>query len=202
MMVESGDLSRLAAEDDEEHLVNVRFPSPVLRDPRLVSAFLRLHASFEQPGVVLEQDERLTEWLHAVSRRGRTVPASRPRDTRDDRALRPAGEYLLEHSMENIRLDELAAVSGVGKFHLIRLFRQRTGLPPHALQLAHRLRAARRLLEAGESVAGAAASTGFADQSHLHRHFRRSLGMTPGAYRRRTSRIDHAQRPRHLRPSE
>jgi methylphosphotriester-DNA--protein-cysteine methyltransferase len=35
----------------------------------------------------------------------------------------------------------------------VRLFRERTGLPPHALQVAHRIRAARRLLEVGESVA-------------------------------------------------
>jgi AraC-like DNA-binding protein len=67
----------------------------------------------------------------------------------------------------------------------VRLFRERTGLPPHALQVAHRVRAARRLLEAGETIAETAAATGFADQSHLHRHFQRSLGLTPGEYQTR-----------------
>ena len=75
--------------------------------------------------------------------------------------------------------------AGIGKFRLIRLFRERTGLPPHALQVAHRIRAARRLLEAGETIAETAAATGFADQSHLHRHFQRSLGLTPGEYQTR-----------------
>jgi AraC-like DNA-binding protein len=70
---------------------------------------------------------------------------------------------------------------------LVRLFRERTGLPPHALQVAHRIRAARRLLEAGQTIAAAAAATGFVDQSHLHRHFQRSLGVTPGEYQRRLS---------------
>src|SRR5689334_23401295 len=50
-----------------------------------------------------------------------------------------------------------AAVAGIGKFRIIRLFRERTGLPPHALQVAHRIRAARRLLEGGESIASTAA---------------------------------------------
>jgi AraC-like DNA-binding protein len=45
----------------------------------------------------------------------------------------------------------------------------------HALQVAQRIRVARRRLEAGESIADTAAATGFADQSHLHRHFQRSL---------------------------
>jgi AraC-like DNA-binding protein len=65
-----------------------------------------------------------------------------------------------------------------------------SGLPPHALQLAQRVRAARRLLEAGEPIAETAVATGFADQSHLHRHFRRSLGVTPGQYQRRFTTPD------------
>ena len=41
------------------------------------------------------------------------------------------------------------------------------------------------MLEAGETIAQTAAATGFADQSHLHRHFQRSLGLTPATYQRR-----------------
>jgi AraC-like DNA-binding protein len=96
-----------------------------------------------------------------------------------------ACDYLADRPERNVGLDELAAAAGIGKFRLIRLFRERTGLPPHALQVAHRVRKARRLLEAGETIANIAAATGFADQSHLNRHFQRSLGVTPGEYRRR-----------------
>jgi len=94
-------------------------------------------------------------------------------------------DYLGDHYAENIRLDDLAAAAGIGKFRLVRLFREHTGLPPHSFLIAHRLRVARRLLEAGQSITATAAATGFADQSHLHRHFRRSLGLTPAEYRRR-----------------
>ncbi len=67
---------------------------------------------------------------------------------RDDRALRLGSEYLADQPERNIGLDELAAVAGVGKLRLIRLFREHLGLSPHAVQLAHRVRTARRLLEA------------------------------------------------------
>lgn len=103
----------------------------------------------------------------------------------DSRALRLACDYLGDHPTRNVTLDELAAAAGIGKFRLIRLFRDRIGLPPHALHLAHRIHAARRLLEQGTSIAHTAAATGFTDQSHLHRHFLRSLGLTPAAYQRR-----------------
>ena len=108
-----------------------------------------------------------------------------PLSPRDDKALRLARDYLADRPERNISLDELATAAGIGKFRLIRLIRQRTGLPPHALQLAHRIRNARRLLEAGETITEAAAAAGFADQSHLHRHFLRSLGVTPAEYQQR-----------------
>jgi transcriptional regulator GlxA family with amidase domain len=104
---------------------------------------------------------------------------------RDEKALRAAFDYLADQSERNVGLDELAAVAGIGKFRLIRLFRQYTGLPPHALQLAHRIRTARLMLEAGATIGEAATATGFADQSHLHRHFQRSLGLTPAKYQDR-----------------
>ena len=110
-------------------------------------------------------------------------PLRSPLSARDDRALRIASDYLADRPERNVGLDELAAAAGIGKFRLVRLFRERTGLPPHALQIAHRVRKARRLLEGGDTIADIAAATGFADQSHLHRHFQRSLGLTPGEYR-------------------
>jgi AraC-like DNA-binding protein len=186
MIVEVADLRALASDPEADPLADVAFPAPVLCAPDLASGFLRLHAALAAPSSRLEREERLAEWLHAII--ARASPGRRERSPltpRDDRALRLACEYLADRSERNIGLDELAAAAGVGKFRLIRLFRERTGLPPHALQVAHRIRAARRLIEAGEPIAATAAATGFVDQSHLHRLFRRSLGVTPGEYRRR-----------------
>jgi AraC-like DNA-binding protein len=186
MVVEVGDLRALASDPETDPLADVAFPRPVVSDPELASRFLRLHAALERSSTRLEREERLSQWLYDLIARASPARRSRPPLTpRDDRALRLAYEYLADRSERNVGLDELAAVAGVGKFRLIRLFRERTGLPPHALQVAHRVRAARRMLEAGDSIAAAAAATGFADQSHLHRHFQRSLGVTPGEYQRR-----------------
>jgi AraC-like DNA-binding protein len=188
MLVEVGDLSQLASDQDTDPLANVAFPEPVLSDPELASSFLRLHIALERPSTRLEQDEQLAEWLGTLIDRSSATRARRSGlNPRDERGLRQACDYLGDRPEHNVGLDELAAAAGIGKFRLIRLFRQRTGLPPHALQVAHRVRAARRLLEAGETIADAAAATGFADQSHLHRHFQRSLGLTPGEYIRRLS---------------
>ncbi|MGI8449109.1 MAG: helix-turn-helix domain-containing protein [Streptosporangiaceae bacterium] len=188
MVIEVADLAALAGDDEISVLADVTFPEPVISDPGLAADFLALHAALETPATRLERDERLAEWLRALIVH---TPADRPQRSplspRDDKALRLACDYLADRPERNVSLDELAAAAGIGKFRLMRLFRQRTGLPPHALQLAHRIRSARRLLEAGHTIAEATAAAGFADQSHLHRHFQRSLGVTPAEYQRRFS---------------
>jgi len=186
MIVEVGALGDLADDGESHLLTNVAFPEPVLTDAELTRDFLRLHWALEAPTTRLERDEQLAEWLRTVIERSsarRRTPA--PLNPRDDNALRLACDYLGDRSERNVGLDELAAAAGIGKFRLIRLFRERTGLPPHALLVAHRVRNARRQLEAGETIAATAAASGFADQSHLHRHFQRSLGVTPAEYQRR-----------------
>lgn len=186
IIVEISDLAALAGDQESDLLADIAFPEPAQSDPGLARAFLRMHAAFEAPATRLERDQRLAEWLRGLIDRSSAVRLPRsPLSPRDDRALRLAYDYLADRPERNIGLDELATAAGIGKFRLVRLFREHTGLPPHALQIANRIRKARRLLEAGEPTADVAVATGFADQSHLHRHFQRTLGITPGEYRRR-----------------
>ena len=78
----------------------------------------------------------------------------------------------------------MAAVAGLSPYHFIRVFGRHTGLPPYAYLIQVRIRRARVLLEEGQTVAAAACAVGFADQSHLTRHFKRLTGIAPGKYRR------------------
>jgi AraC-like DNA-binding protein len=188
MVVEVAGLAQIAGDEEVSALADVAFPEPVISDPRLAGDFLALHTALETPATRLERDGRLAEWLRAlIDRSPDARPRRSPLSPGDDKALRLARDFLADQPERNISLDELATAAGIGKFRLIRLFRQRTGLPPHALQLAHRIRSARRLLEAGQTTAAAAAAAGFADQSHLHRHFQRSIGVTPAEYKQRFS---------------
>ncbi|MBV8518073.1 MAG: helix-turn-helix transcriptional regulator [Acidobacteria bacterium] len=60
-------------------------------------------------------------------------------------------------------------------------------MPLHAYHLHVRLLEAKRRLRDGARVAAVAAELGFSDQSHLHRRFKGTFGVTPGEWRRATA---------------
>ena len=80
-------------------------------------------------------------------------------------------------------IGRLAARGGLSREGFTRQFARSRGMPPHAFRLAARLDRARRLLRLGAPVADVAAETGFADQSHFGRAFKRAFGTSPGRYR-------------------
>ena len=98
--------------------------------------------------------------------------------------VRRARTHLETHYGALPSLDELAATVGTSKFHLVRMFRAYHGVPPHTYLICYRLAIARRMISQGEKGADTALATGFADQSHFSRSFRRMVGMSPVEYAR------------------
>lgn len=95
-------------------------------------------------------------------------------------ALRRARDYIHEHYAEPVSLDDLVSVTSLSRFHLVRSFHRAYGLPPHAYLNRLRVEAVRDALQKGKRIADIHA--GFYDQSHLDRHFKRVMGVTPGVY--------------------
>jgi AraC-like DNA-binding protein len=78
---------------------------------------------------------------------------------------------------------QAAQLAGMSREGFSRRFRRLQGMPPLTFRIVEKLNVARKLLRAGEPIAAVAAETGFSDQSHMGRFFRRAFGVTPGQYR-------------------
>lgn len=87
-----------------------------------------------------------------------------------------------------VTLDELGRRAGMCRFALVRAFTREVGMPPHAYQTHLRVLHACELIRRGTPLSVVALNVGFSDQSHLCRHFKRILGITPGAYGRAVAR--------------
>jgi len=98
-------------------------------------------------------------------------------------AVRQVKTILSAECATNVELARLASTVHLDARYLISLFKAATGIPPHQFQIALRVDLARRLIQQDTPLRLAAALAGFADQSHLTRHFKRNYGMTPGAFR-------------------
>jgi AraC-like DNA-binding protein len=99
--------------------------------------------------------------------------------------MRRVHEYVEAHLSSSIELAELSAIAGLSVFHFAREFKRSAGVTPHYYLVGRRLERAKELLARSDlSVAEIAFVTGFSDQSHLARHFRQMIGVTPGQFRR------------------
>ncbi|EIM73575.1 putative transcriptional regulator [Nitratireductor aquibiodomus RA22] len=120
--------------------------------------------------------------------RGYAVVGSRPKEHNDGLSQaqrRLIVDYIEENIGTSISLSELASLVGLSVFHFSRRFHREFGRPPYAYVLQRRLDHAKEQLSRKDlPLKVIAAASGFSDQSHMTRLFRRTLNITPGEYRR------------------
>jgi AraC-like DNA-binding protein len=157
------------------------FPHTIVDDPDAARLLRAVHRSVDG-GDALASSAALHRALAGLLRRHAARPPGAVPRGAPPRAVRAAREILHERMADPPSLDDLAAMVGTGRFALLRAFRIAYGLPPHAYLTNLRVQRARGLLDAGLRPADVAARLGFTDQAHLTRHFKRIVGVPPGAY--------------------
>lgn len=158
--------------------------APWVESPRLQRCLLELRAVLD-PGVELVAAEQALRQLLAPLVDAFSL--ERPDRAKSDRrgiAARRVHERLHSDAGQRTDLATLAELVGMSRFQALRAFKRHYGLPPQAYHLRVRLSLAQRALREGVPPARVAAEFGFTDQSHLTRHFKRALGVTPARYAR------------------
>ncbi len=159
------------------------FASSVLQDPLVFRALLGLHHSAQHGASALEQQSAWREAALLLMQRHARIRD--PREPGNEPQAVARARELLDARLDcPPSLEELAAAVHLSPFYFARVFRQATGLPPHAWLKQRRLARARTLLRHGYLPFNVAVDLGFADQSHLNRQFKQAFGVTPGEYRR------------------
>jgi AraC-like DNA-binding protein len=164
------------------------FPRTVVYDSTSAALLRTAHQAAEHGDKLASSSllrTALAGLLRAHAAPGPAGPAGLAvRTPRAPQAVGAIRDLLHERITDAPSLAELAALTGLSQFALLRAFRDATGLPPHAYLNQLRVRRARLLLDDGIPPAEVAAQTGFADQAHLTRHFKRVVGVPPAAYQR------------------
>lgn len=156
-------------------------PSPVIADRAFASNLADVMHDLDGAIDDLLLDDALTGIADALVRHADAVgmgPGRKP----DHVAIRRTCDFLQAHSDLQVTSNELETVSGLDRFTLARQFRSSLGTSPHRYLVMRRLERARAMIGNGRSLVEIALETGFSDQAHFTRHFKKASGMTPGRW--------------------
>jgi AraC-like DNA-binding protein len=165
-------------------LVGAAVDTPIHYDGLLRDRVAALHRAMAEADGELEAESRLAFIRERLLSRLGCAPEAGPSDPgpASERLARALRDLLDARVDTGLTLAEAGEVLHAHPTHLVRAFKGAFGMPPHAYLTGRRIDRARRLLVEGAPAAEAATRAGFYDQSHLHRHFVRYLGVPPGRY--------------------
>lgn len=156
------------------------FDAYVIDDALLYRQFLLLHQNSRGGASLLERQSATLMFLRRLFLRH--ARASGHNSAIAPRVAALVRDFLHAYCEDNIQIGDLASIAGVSETQVIRAFTKALGLPPHAYLIGLKVARARQMIRLGMSLSQASAQVGFADQSHLTRHFKRITGQTPGQY--------------------
>ncbi len=158
------------------------FPAALSWQADLHDGLNRFHQMLVGPDEgPLHKEEAAVEFFSAVQRSLNPAPAPRAPDASP--RLERAADHVDAHLADALTLDDICAAAGLSPSYLIRAFKARYGMTPHAYLVDRRIHYGRAQLKLGRPIAEVALEAGFADQAHFQRAFRKRVAATPGQYR-------------------
>lgn len=183
LYVDTAHLQSLISESVQD--VRLDLKSAIIQDTKLTSMLYGVHHCSQVSGEKLLREEIYLQFAKRLLQRHTRKAMPEPANTAcEATAVRAAKDFIDQSLADNVSLTDIAQAANLPNFRLYRSFEKSTGMTPHAYQRQARVRHAVAMIRARQSLSEVAAATGFADQAHLTRWFRRMMGVTPGAYQK------------------
>jgi len=167
------------SESCQKELHNISFSNPVINNQKLTKLFLELNSAKKiwQDELMSENilEELVVNLISSYSNnsvKNRDISYSRTK-------LNQSVEYMRVNFDESLKLETLAHISGLSKYHFLRKFKEEFNMTPHAYLLQIRIQNAKNMLLQNRALCEIAHSCGFSDQSHFTRVFNKIYGMSP-----------------------
>lgn len=159
------------------------FPEPVVYDPEMAQQLRLVFDTLENSDNRLLRETLVYGTLVKLMARHAKKYTVNEEKSRNQRQLMLAKEFIDDFPQADVSLAELAKLANLSPYHFARSFQKEFCFSPHSYQIQARLRYAMTLMKQGHRLSDVAQESGFHDQSHLHRHFKRAMGVTPKQYK-------------------
>ena len=168
----------------DKHTTLPFFRTGVIEDRNLVTQLLRSHRYImDSSADNLGMEESISGLIIGLVNTHAEEKLHLPRESIGPTRIQRVIEKLEDEYNLNHRLENLASLAGLSKYHFLRVFSNHTGLTPHSYLNQIRTRRSEKMIRAGLELSEIAYCTGFSDQSHFTRMFKSINGVTPGLYR-------------------
>jgi AraC-like DNA-binding protein len=152
------------------------------RDQRLYEALLPAFSDMTRPLEELERDQVIAAISDALLEMDPSARVVAGADRHYPHVAR-ARDYLEAYFQQTVTSAQLERVTGLDRYSMARAFRRHFGTSPYRYLTMRRLDQVRATLRTHASLADAAFDSGFADQAHMTRQFKRAFGLSPGLWR-------------------
>lgn len=149
--------------------------------PALFEGLMGLYTQLIDPSLdaLVKYEAAVAFFMRMQQTLGGPVPPLKKVNPKVERAA----EYINAHFLHAVRLHDICEAASLSEAYLIRAFEQRYHMTPHAYLINRRIQHAQAQLREGAQIADIAQATGFADQAHFQRAFKKHLAATPGQYK-------------------
>jgi AraC-like DNA-binding protein len=178
----SSQMATIVYELTGRHQAAPFFKNVRVDDAWVTKNLMSLHRILFDASDTLEYESRFTWLMAQLVRRYADASFTEPKLGTEKTAIEKARRYIDENFARGVSLSELAQHVAFSPYYFLRVFRAEVGMPPYEYLENVRVRRAQQLIQNGKSLAEVTVEAGFSSQSHMTRHFKKIIGVTPGQY--------------------
>ncbi len=158
------------------------FKKVYYKDSKLSDKILNLFKIIEKPESDFQIESTINSFLSYVIINFSTTPPVIIKAGKQKDSIKRVENFIINNYSKNISLKELSEIACLSPFHFQREFIKSVGITPHEFLNDFRISESKKMLLESEDISDIAIRSGFFDQSHFSRVFRKTVGIPPGKY--------------------
>lgn len=160
----------------------IPFKKTILNYEELYNEYVKTNKFLFSSSFYIEKEEKLIAFLTKLFTKESALNEINMQEDIDDKITERIKEIIKIHVNVNLTLSEISDEVKINQFKIIRLFKNKTHLTPHAYLMNAKINKAKDLIKKGVAISDVYFLLGFFDQSHFIRNFKKIVAVTPKQY--------------------
>lgn len=176
IIVPTEDILEIASQIYQKHFNDTIYFKNSINNKNIIEKFMALYKSLSS---TLSYEEKYIEFIELLLQDFSIYGKAQKQNFGN---IHRVLEYIEANFLDDIKLEELAQIARVSKYHIIKLFKAKLALTPHQYIMRLRVNEAIKLISKDMPLSLVAITCGFSDQSHFIKEFKAIYGFTPSQF--------------------